>query len=71
MKLDDHKRLHEAMEIPSKITGSPFKYLLEKMFNVIERLKRETTREVNYDNQVGGSMQIPQGWKVSSTPYST
>ena len=42
MKLEDHKRLHEAMEIPSQGTGSPFRDLLEKMFDEIVRLVRET-----------------------------
>ena len=51
MKLEDYKRLHESMEIPSQGTGSPFIDMFEKMFDEIVRLEREATRGVNYDHR--------------------
>lgn len=53
MKLEDFKRLHEAMEIPSHGTGPPFMDLLENMFDEIVRLERGATRSLSYDQQVG------------------
>ena len=53
MNLEDFKRLHEAMEVPSQGMGSPFRDLLEKMFNEIVRLERESTRGVSYDQRGG------------------
>ena len=44
MNLGDHKRLHEAMVIPSQGTGSPFRDLLEKMFDKIAQLERVAIR---------------------------
>ena len=53
MNLEDYKRLHEAMEIPSQGTGSPYRELLEKMFEVVIRLERETVLVMNYDHRAG------------------
>ena len=53
MNLEDYKRLHEALEIPSQGTGSPFRELLEKMFEVVIRLEREAVLGMNYDHRVG------------------
>ena len=44
MNLEDYKQLHEALEIPSQGTGSPYRELLEKMFDEIVQLERVATR---------------------------
>ena len=41
MNIDDYKRLHEAIGIPSQGTGSPFSDPLAKMFDEIVRLECE------------------------------
>ena len=46
MNVEDNKRLHEAIEIPSQGTGYLFWDELEKMFDEIVRLVREATRSV-------------------------
>ena len=51
MNLEDYKRLHEALEIPSQGTGSPYREMLEKMFKVIIRLEREAVLGMNYDHR--------------------
>ena len=51
MNLEDYKRLHEALEIPSQETGSPYRELLEKMFEVVIRLEREALLGMNYDHR--------------------
>ena len=51
-KLEDYKRLHEAKEIPSKKTGSPFREPLVKKFNAIVRLEREAYLGVDYDHRI-------------------
>ena len=48
MNLEDYKRLHEALEIPSQGTDSPYRELLEKMFEVVIRLEREAVLGMNY-----------------------
>ena len=53
MNLEDSKRLHEALVIPSQGTGSPFRELLEKMFEVVIRLDRESVLGMNYDHRAG------------------
>ena len=47
MNMENYKRLHKAVEIPSQLTGCTFKELLEKMFDEIIRLEREATCGVN------------------------
>ena len=73
MNLEDYKRLHEAMEVTSQGTGSPFRDLLEKMFNEIVRLERESTRGVNYDHRVGDSVSYTNSNKLNriSRPSGT
>ena len=51
MNLEDYKRLHEALEIPSQGTGSPYRELLEKMFEVIIRLEREAVLGMKHDHR--------------------
>ena len=53
MNLEDYNRLHEALEIPSQGTGSSFRELIEKMFEVVIRLEREAVLGMNYDHRVG------------------
>ena len=53
MNLEDYKRLHEALEIPSQGTDSPYRELLEKMFKVVIRLEREAVLGKNYDHRAG------------------
>ena len=53
MNTEDYKRLHEALEIPSQGTGSPYREMLEKMFEVDIRLEREAVLEMNYDHRAG------------------
>ena len=53
MNLEDYKRLHEALEIPSQGTGSPYRELLEKMLEVVIRLEREAVLGMNYDHRSG------------------
>ena len=73
MNLEDYKRLHEAMEVPSQGTGSPFRDLLEKMFDEIVRLERESTRGVSYDHRVGDSVSYTNSYKQNgiSRPSGT
>ena len=53
MNLENCKRLHEALEIPSQGTGSPYRELLEKMLEVVIRLEREAVLGMNYDHRAG------------------
>ena len=43
MIIEEYKRLHVAMEIPSQDSG----IFIEKMFDEIVRLERKATRRVN------------------------
>ena len=52
MNIEGYKRLHEAMEILSQGTCSPYRDHLENMFNEIVRLEREASRSVNYVSRV-------------------
>ena len=53
MNLEDYKRFHKALEIPSQGTGSPYRELLEKMFEVVIRLEREAVPGMYYDHRAG------------------
>ena len=53
MNLEDCKPLDEALEIPSKGTGYPYRELLENMFEVVIRLDREAVLGMNYDHRAG------------------
>ena len=59
MKLEDYKRLHEAMEVPvlvpSQGVGSPFRNLLETMFGkIVHRIaptwSENALRNFNFDS---------------------
>ena len=63
MNIEDYKRLHEAMEIPSQGTGSPYRELLEKMFKVVIRLERQANPEMNYDHQAGENGSFTNSYK--------
>ena len=68
MNLEDYKRLHEAMEVPSQGTGSPFRDLLEKMFDEIVRLERESTRGVSCGHRAGSNRVYGNGYKPDGVP---
>ena len=55
MNLEDCEWLYEAVEIPSQRTGSPFKELLEKMFEVMIRLERKAVLGINDNHLVSPS----------------
>ena len=63
MNLEDYKRLHEAMELRSQGTGSPYRELLEKIFEVVIRLECEAVLGMNYEHQAGQNGRYTNSFK--------
>lgn len=59
MIIEEYKRLHVAMEIPSQDSG----IFIEKMFDEIVRLERKATRRVNSVTRVGESGSYKNSYK--------
>ena len=66
MKLENYKRSQGAMKIPSQKTGSPFRELLVKEFNVIVRLEREPYLGVGTNHCLGDIGGNRKGYKSDS-----
>ena len=64
MKLEDYKQLHEAMEIPSQVLGSPFRDMLEKIFDEIVQMELEAIRGVNYVHRGGENSSKTNSYKA-------
>ena len=71
MNIEVYGQLHEPMEIPSQGTGSSFRELLKKMFEVVFRLIREATRGVNYVRRVVDNGSYTESYKSEGVtkPY--
>ncbi len=53
MSLEDYKRQRAAMEVPSLGNLSPFKELLEQLFDMVGRLNRDTSLGGSYGHRAG------------------
>ena len=53
MSLEDYKRQRAAMEVPSQGNLSPFKYLLEQLFDMVDRLVHDASLGGSYGHSAG------------------
>ncbi len=71
MNIEDYKRQRDAMKFPSQENLSPFKELLEQLFDMVVRLDREACLGGSYGHRVGENGGYRNGYKTDGLPNAS